>query len=118
MACSISSVGGGTGLIFLKNVTYSSGSQKATITASEWEEWGKKYKFLLFQDVGYWQSMCYAPPLCDWGKAKMNGSSSTGDMYYLDHSNAKLYFETSNSTFIFTVGSSTSDNFKIYGIPF
>jgi hypothetical protein len=108
---------GGTGSIFLRNVTYSSGSQSASITANEWEEWGKKYKFLLFQDVGYWQSMYYAPPLCDWGKAKMDGTSSTGDTYYLDHSNASVYFNTSNRTFAFSVGSSKS-NFKIYGIPF
>lgn len=117
MACSISSVGGGTGLIFLKDVTYQNSQQKATITANEWEEWGKKYKFLLFYATDYWQSMCYAPPLCNWGKSQAGTAQNSN--YYIDHSNAMVSHDYAYpNVFIFSVGSSTSGNFKIYGIPF
>lgn len=100
-------------------VTYSSGSgQTATIPASKWEEWGKTYKFFLFLREGEWQNMCYAPPLCDWCKAKA-GDSSGNSIYYINGTNATVSHRYSGGNeFNFSVANDNTHDFKIYGIPF
>lgn len=61
--------------------------------------------------------MCYAPPLCDWGKAKA-GIAGEYSTYYINNSASINHIRNEANDFSFSVAGDNTHNFKIYGIPF